>query len=118
MSKTNIIEVLEASLGAETLRQKAIASNVANMQTPGYRRIDVKFEKLLAKAMDSDGHIDLEEAEPELYQPKNTKVKSNGNDVNLEVEVGEMVKNSIRHKFIIRMLGKKYKGFDAAINVK
>ena len=118
MSKTNIIEVLEAAIGAESLRQKAIASNVANMQTPGYRRIDVKFEKLLSKAMDSDGYIDLEEAEPELYQPKNTKVKSNGNDVNLEVEVGEMVKNTIRHKLYVRLLDKKYKGINAAINVK
>ena len=62
---------------------KAIANNVANLETPGYRRIDVKFEELLAKYLDSSGAVDLSGIKPEIYQPKNTLVKSNGNDTNL-----------------------------------
>jgi len=118
MSKTNsIVELLEAGLRAENLRQRAIANNVANLETPGYRRIDVKFEELLAKALNSPGEVDLEEIEPQIYQPKKTPMKSNGNDVNLETEVGQLVKNTLRHNAYIRLLNKKYKQIELAIDI-
>lgn len=117
MSKTsNIIDFLEAGIRAESLRQKTIANNIANLETPGYRRIGVKFEELLARALDSSGAADLSEMEALIYQPKQTPVKSNGNDVNLEVEVGEMVKNTLRHKVYIRVLSKKYRQMELAMN--
>ncbi len=119
MSRTsNIIDFLEAGIKAESLRQKAIANNIANLETPGYRRIDVKFRELLAKALDSRGDIDLSEIEAQIYQPKKTPVKSNGNDVNLESEVGEMVKNTLRYKTYFRLLQKKYRKMEFAINTK
>ena len=119
MSKTSsIVELLEAGIRAENLRQKAIANNIANLETPGYRRFDVKFEELLAKVLTSPGDIDLSEIEAQLYQPKQTPVKSNGNDVNIETEVGEMVKNTLRHKAYIRLLNKKYSQIELAINTK
>jgi flagellar basal-body rod protein FlgB len=120
MIKTrDITEILAAGIGAEGLRQKAIANNVANMETPGYRRIDVKFGELLTKAMESSGHGgDISEIEPEIYQPNQTPVKSNGNDVSYEVEVGEMVKNTLRHKAYVRLLGKKYKQIELAMDIK
>jgi flagellar basal-body rod protein FlgB len=56
MSKTNnITDIIQAGIKAEELRQKAIANNVANLETPGYRRLDVKFKQLLAKSIDSSG---------------------------------------------------------------
>lgn len=119
LSKTNnILDVLDVAIRAEGLRQKAIANNVANIKTPGYRRVDVEFEQLFEKALESDGSVDLREIEPLLYQPENTPVKSNGNDVTLEIEVGEMVKNSLRHKVFVRVLNRKYRQMEAAINVK
>jgi len=119
MSKTNnIVDIIAAGIRAESLRQKTIANNVANLQTPGYRRIDVKFNELLAKALDSSGDVDLSEIEAEIYQPRQTPVKSNGNDVSLEVEVGEMVKNTLRHKAYVRLLQKKYQQIELAMNVK
>ena len=119
MSKTNnIIDILGAGIRAENLRQKAIANNIANLKTAGYRRIDVKFEELLAKVLDSSGSVELSEIEPLIYQPNQTPVKPNGNDVNLETEVGEMVKNSLRHKAYIRLLKRKYKQIELAMSVK
>jgi flagellar basal-body rod protein FlgB len=53
-----------------------------------------------------------------LYQPKNTAVNPNGNDVNLENEIGEMVKNSLRYKAFIRLMNKKFSQIEAAINDK
>ncbi|MHC4425254.1 MAG: flagellar basal body rod protein FlgB [Planctomycetota bacterium] len=119
MSKTNsIVDVIEAGIRAENLRQRAITNNIANLETPGYRRIDVKFEQLLAKCLDSSGEVDLSEIEPQVYRPEQTPVKSNGNDVNLEAEVGHMIKNALRHKAYIRLLGKKYKQIELAMDVK
>lgn len=115
---SNIIDFLEAGIKAESLRQKTIANNVANLETPGYRRIDVKFEELLAKALDSPGDVDISKLESQIYQPKQTPVTSNGNDVNLEAEVGEMVKNTLRHKTYIRLLDKKYRQMELAMDVK
>jgi len=119
MSKTeNIVDLINAGVKAETLRQKAIANNVANLETPGYRRVDVKFEELLAKCLRSSKEFDLSEVEAQIYQPKQTPVKSNGNDVNLEAEVGQMIKNTLRHKAYIRLLSKKYNQIELAMNVK
>ncbi len=119
MSKVNnMFDLIEAGLRAENLRQKTIGNNVANLETPGYRRKEVKFTEFLAKAIDSDGAIDLKDIKPEIYQPETTAVASNGNDVSLELEVGEMVKNSLRHRALIRVLQKKYDQIDMAMNVR
>jgi len=119
MSKTSsILDFLEAGIRAESLRQKAIANNIANLKTPGYRRLDVKFEEFLTKALGSGGSIDFSKIEAQIYQPKEAPVNSNGNDVNLETEIGEMVKNTLRHKAYIRLLNKKYKQIEMAITVK
>lgn len=119
MSKiNNIADIIEAGIKAGSLRHKAIANNIANLQTPGYRRVDVKFKELLANALDSSGSVDLSEIEAQIYKPKTTNVKSDGNDVNMEIEIGEMVKNILRHKAYIRLLQKKYQQIELAISVK
>jgi flagellar basal-body rod protein FlgB len=113
---SNTIDLLDAGIRAEILRQKAIASNVANLETTGYRRFDVRFDELLAKALNSSDAVDVAEIEPQIYQPMQTPVKSNNNDVNLEAEVGEMVKNTLRYKAYIRLLNKKYSQIELAMN--
>ncbi len=114
----NIVDVLDAGIKAESLRQKTIANNIANLETPGYRRIEVRFEELLARYLDSSDKADLSKVKAELYQPRDTPVKSNGNDVNYEGEVGRMIKNAIRHKALVRLLNKKYSQLDQAIGPK
>jgi len=114
----NIIDIVNAGIRAETLRNKTIANNVANLETPGYRRNDVKFKELLEKAMGPDGEVEMEDLELEIFQPQTTAVNAQGNDVVLEVEVGEMVKNTLRHKAYTRFLQKKYQQIEAAIAVK
>ncbi|GAH75251.1 unnamed protein product, partial [marine sediment metagenome] len=64
------------------------------------------------------GTVELSEIEPQIHQPKQTPVKSNGNDVDLETEVGKMVKNTLRHKAYIRLLSKKYSQIVLAMGVK
>lgn len=113
-----IIGFLEAGLRAESLRQKAIANNVANLETPGYRGVDIRFEELISKALQSGSDIDPRQIEPEIYEINQTPVKTNGNDVSFENEIGRMIKNTLRHTAYIRLLNKKYQQLQLAIDVK
>ncbi|MDO8303408.1 MAG: flagellar basal body rod protein FlgB [Sedimentisphaerales bacterium] len=112
----SVISYLESGIKTEATRQAAIASNIANMNTPGYRRVDVKFNEVLAQKIESGAVLDADEAQPELFQPRKTAVSSDGNDVAFDTEIGEMVKNSIRHKTYTRLLAKKYQQYDIAMN--
>ena len=117
VQNSNIMGLLEAGMRAEGLRQQAIANNVANMQTNGYRRSDVNFEQALSKAINGGGPVNPDALTFDLYQPKNTPINENGSDVGLDSEVGEMVKNSIRHKTYVLLMKKKYEQMNAAIRV-
>ncbi|MBN1973730.1 MAG: flagellar basal body rod protein FlgB [Sedimentisphaerales bacterium] len=119
MSRTeNIFDFLDAGIRAENLRQKTIANNIANIETPEYRRLDVKFEEILSKSLDEDGSVEMSDLEPLLYTPKDTPVKENGNDVSMETEVGQLVENSLRYKAYVRLLNKKYQQIASAIDIK
>jgi len=117
MSKINsIVDLIEAGIRAENFRQRAIANNFANLETPGYRRVDVEFKELLAACSDSPEQVDFSKVEPQTYEPRQTPVGANGNDISMELEVGQMIKNSLRHKAYIRLLSKKYSQIELAIN--
>ncbi|UCE47108.1 MAG: hypothetical protein JSW47_16050 [Phycisphaerales bacterium] len=116
MSRTeNIIDLINAGIRAENLRQKAIANNFANFDTPGYRRIDVTFKELLDACSGSSDGGDINNAEPEVYEPRQSPVNANGNDLSPEAEVGHMIKNSLRHKAYVRLLSRKYAQIELAI---
>lgn len=110
-----IIDLLETGMRAEGMRQQAIAGNLANMNTPGYRRVDLNFEDILAEAIDKQNDLDPQSLEMEFEQPRNTPLNERGNDVSLDTEVGEMVKNSLRHRTYMLLLKKKYEQMDLAL---
>ena len=111
----SILSYLEAGIKAEGTRQKAIANNVANLNSPGFKRNDIRFEELLTKAIAGKSDTDISQLIPELYQPKSTPVKANGNDVALDMEIGEMVKNTLRHRTYMLLLKKKYQQLNEAM---
>lgn len=113
--KPSVVAFLEAGLNASTLRQKVIANNLANLNTPGFRRNGVEFEEILARQMDSPSAMKLADCKPSLSQPLNTPVKENGNDVNLDMEIGELMKSASRHKTYLRLLNKLYKQMEVAM---
>ncbi len=110
-----ITEYLEIALRGASLRQATIANNIANLNTPNYRRVAVEFEKHLAEAIADGRQIDLDEIPMDILRPQNTPVDSLGNDVNLEMEVGEMIKNNAMYKTYMRLLGKVYRKMELAI---
>ncbi len=81
-----------------TVRQAAVAQNVANVNTPGFKAQDVKpFESTLqsmslALASTRSGHMNYTpaaDARTELNPDENGEVLHSGNDVNLETEMGK-----------------------------
>lgn len=110
-----VIDALEAALRGAGLRQSLIANNLANLDTPGYRRLDSMFEKVLADAIEDGKLADLEENEAWVFTPGVSPVNQQGNDVELDTEVGEMVKNTVLYKTYVRLLGRMYRQLDMAM---
>ena len=108
-SGTGIVNILEAGLRATALRSKVIANNVANIDTPGFRRSAARFEDLLAERLESGRPVDVKTLAAEVFKPFDTEVEGNGNDVSLDMEVGEMIKNGAMHKTYVRLLAKRYR---------
>lgn len=69
-------------------RQKLVASNIANADTPGYRTKDIDFEAELAHAMDG--------GQPAVIEPGNLPAKTDGNNVNLDREARLLAENALR----------------------
>jgi flagellar basal-body rod protein FlgB len=118
MSKEfSTVEALDAGLKATNMRQSLIANNIANMNTPGFRRQDVQFKEVLAKALET-GNADPAEIQPKIVTPGTTDVNSEGNDVDMDMEVGEMLKTNAQYKMFVRMLAKEYQRMSMAIQTE
>ncbi len=112
---TGIIEYLEAGLRATTLRQAAVANNIANMATPGYRRTILPFEEVFADAMDAGKPIDPREVAARILRPATDPLNEHGNDVELDREVADLVRNSVLYKTYMRVLNRTYRQMELAI---
>jgi len=85
-------------LDAIALREDAIASNIANLETPGYKRLDVApaFNSELQRACAEGDSQQIAALQPQLaVDPNATPVSPDGNTVSLENELLEMNKNSL-----------------------
>ncbi len=69
-------------------RQKLVASNIANVDTPGYHTQDLDFQSAFANAMDGES--------PAVIEPQNLPVKADGNNVNLDREARLLAENALR----------------------
>jgi len=85
-------------LDAIALRQNAIASNIANLETPGYKRLDVApaFNSQLERACAARDPQQIAALQPQLaVDASAAAVSPDGNTVNLESELLAMNKNSL-----------------------
>jgi flagellar basal-body rod protein FlgB len=105
---STVMDLLAAGLRAESQRQQTIANNIANINTEGFRRSEINFDEVLAKALDKNGSFDPNKLKAEIFQPEDTPINEFGSDVGLDTEVGEMAKNSLRHRTYMLVLKKKY----------
>ncbi len=109
-----MVSLLESGLKLADLRQSAIANNLANLETPGFKRSQVSFEARLADALAGEaGHVS--DIQAEVTQPLETEANAQGNDVNLDMELTGLIKNTGRYRLYMRMLSKTYQQMGQAI---
>ncbi|WP_284036430.1 flagellar basal body rod protein FlgB [Neobacillus sp. 114] len=101
-----IIGIMSRAMDASSLRQKAISNNIANVDTPNYKPVEVSFEKLLQQEIDSNftgnrtngKHIAIGKS-GEVPSPESAKanivMKNSENGVDLDNEMAEMSKNAL-----------------------
>ena len=114
--------VLHKILQATGARQKILASNIANAETPGYKARDIKFGKLLGKQMklittkpEHVGNADNKGVNGKIVV-RNNASWSDRNNVELNVEVANMQENSLNHNAAIKILNSKIKMYKSAIS--
>ena len=98
---------VKRSLDAVALRQEAIASNIANLETPGYQRLDLapSFQAELQRACGSGNVQELAALQPTLAPDLNAVASGrDGNTVNLEQEMAQLNQNSLVHSFETQMV--------------
>jgi flagellar basal-body rod protein FlgB len=87
-------------MDATALRHEAIASNLANVETPNYKRIDVNtdFQSELRAAMGTKNTANIASLTPQLAEDR-TAVAANrdGNTVQLESELLKLNQNTLAH---------------------
>lgn len=104
---TRHTDLLKKSLDAYALRQKAIASNVANIDTPGYKRIEVPFEEQLRKAQQMQSSArDFNEMEPQLKELDEAPLLEDEMLTLADTQIrAQLVTRSLRHSFQLLKAG-------------
>lgn len=96
------------TLDAVALRQEAINNNLANLETPGYKRVDLSpsFEKALEQAASSGDAQQLAAlpAPTLAVDPTAKSVSKDGNTVQLEQELMRMNQNAMTHNLETQMV--------------
>ena len=120
---TPLMIMLEKKLDAAALRQKVIANNLANVDTPGFKKSHVEFEDVLRQAQNKDSlrlrttdsrHIDfsqnIQAAQARVVIDNSTTIRNDGNNVDIDSEMTALAKNGIDYQAIAQILGNKYSG--------
>ena len=109
------------TLDAVELRQQAINNNLANLETPGYKRVDLapSFEQALQQAAGSGDGQAINSLTPTLATDTTAKASSkDGNSVHLEQELMRMNQNAITHQLETQMVSNMLQKMRMAISGK
>jgi flagellar basal-body rod protein FlgB len=90
---------LERALAGASLRQQAIAQNIANVNTPGYRRQDVDFQSALQSAWDG-GEQKVEGVSPAVKTDPSSVMRADGSSVDIDSEAAAQAKNGLQYEAI------------------
>ena len=121
----NYINVLQRASEASAKRHEVISNNIANVDTPGYKRQDVNFEEQLRKAMKNSryksidervANIDLEKLKPITYRDHATvSYRLDGNNVDIDTENVELASNQIRYQGLTDSITKQFQGLQSVM---
>ena len=101
----NYINVLDKACDASWTRNSVISNNIANVDTPGFKRQDVHFEDYLRNEVgytmsldDEVADVDLDSLMATTYTDYATvSYRLDGNNVDIDTESAELAKNQIKY---------------------
>lgn len=122
--------ILEKSLNASWNRNTTISQNLANVDTPNYKRKDIAFEEYFNDSLDrvrlegkvtDKRHIpintrDISKIEPKLTEDNSdTSMRIDGNNVDIDAEMANLAKNSIQYNTLIQLVNGGYSKLKSVI---
>lgn len=113
--------VLSKYLDAALLRQEIIANNIANVNTPGFKRSYVVFEEELRAALGEKGRLQMRKTHPRhvgggdsldgvlpaVGTDMSTSTRVEGNNVDVEEEMAQLAMNGINYYLAAQQLNNK-----------
>jgi flagellar basal-body rod protein FlgB len=98
---------LERYMDLLSARQKLVASNVANADTPGYRTQDIDFQSEFVNAMGGP---------PRVSEVNDLPVKNDGNNVSLDREARLLAENALRFQVASQLMKSQIRAVRSAIS--
>ena len=120
------LDVLHRSMDVSLLRQNVIGNNIANSDTPNFKRTVVNFETMLGDALASEQresfpaaltderHIpfhrptDYRSVRPTRFLDHLTTAKNNGNNVDIEVESMDLLNNQLLYTLMTNAVSAQF----------
>ncbi len=119
------INVLDKAADASWLRNDAISNNLANVDTPGYKRQDIDFESQLAHALKSSRYksMDAKVADVRMNRIKpitytdyaGFSYRLDGNNVDVDTEGVYLAKNQIVYQGLTQSISQEFKNLQTVM---
>lgn len=119
------INIQKRALDVSWLNHEVISQNIANSETPGYKRKVVSFDGVLEAAMNENmtslkrtHSKHLSSAMPSsavIIEAGTSEFRIDGNSVDIDVEMAEQAKNSIKYNAMITQVSSQMRRLKAAI---
>ena len=119
------INVLDKAADASWLRNEAISNNIANVDTPGYKRQDVAFEVELEKALGKNRYISMDEKVAAVKTGRlvgrpytdyaNYSYRLDGNNVDIENENVYLAENQLKYQGLLTSITQEFTNLQAVM---
>lgn len=109
-SKT--IDMLSELVGARSQRHQVLASNVSNIDTPGYEPKDIDFQNLVDSMQGKGIRMARTNGKhfPAATSGGNLSIVRTGDRVDMDREMVSIAENHLMHNAAVEMLARKFKG--------
>lgn len=112
----NYINVLDKAADASWVRNDVLANNIANADTPNYKRKGVQFETYLSNAVagtdsldETVANIDLSTLESTTYtEQAGLSYREDGNNVDISTENVELAKNQLKYYTLMNSVNQEF----------
>lgn len=95
-------------MNAAEFRHRTISQNLANVNTPGYQRMDVDFEEMLSRKLLGRNDSNSTAMTPKLVQTAGLSVRGDGNNVDIDVELSELNRNTLLFQTCSQFLSSQF----------